>query len=107
MTHFIFNGILIARWPVKLIPFSDFGYLIPPGYGNQENCTIAEIFLNHDNIITFTCTLSCDQLYTPRAPVLSMLVLNRRNVRLASIRLILRAGTQTNQEGMEGESRRY
>ena len=33
--------LLIARWLVKLIPFSDFDYLIPVGYKNQENCKIA------------------------------------------------------------------
>ena len=33
--------LFIARWLVKLIPFSDFDYLIPLGYKNQENCKIA------------------------------------------------------------------
>ena len=37
--------VLIARWLVKLIPFSDYGYLIPPRYENQENGKIAEKFL--------------------------------------------------------------
>ena len=33
--------LLIARWLVKFIPFSDFDYLVPLGYKNQENCKIA------------------------------------------------------------------
>ena len=33
--------LFIARWLVKLIPCTDFDYLIPLGYKNQENCKIA------------------------------------------------------------------
>ena len=33
--------LFVARWLVKLIPFSDFDYLIPLGYKNQGNCKIA------------------------------------------------------------------
>ena len=49
--------ILIARWLVKLIPFSDYGYLIPPGYENQENCKIAENFLSFNVTLR---TVWCD-----------------------------------------------
>ena len=33
---FPFSMVLIAGWLVKLIPFSNFGYLKPPGYENQK-----------------------------------------------------------------------
>ena len=36
-SHMLQSIALIARWLVKLIPFSDFGYLKPSGYTNEEN----------------------------------------------------------------------
>ena len=70
--------LLIARWLVKLIPFSDFDYLIPLGYKNQENCKIAGkifkikyhvthcIYIFIYNVWNVLCDFdACDFIYIP------------------------------------------
>ena len=63
--------LLIARWLVKLIPFSDFDYLIPLGYNNQENCKIAgknfkiKYHVTHCtafSLLVVVCEVQCEEL---------------------------------------------